>query len=53
MSPGKIKFSDFPPDLNSKDNIYRDAIIIATERINYDSDVHFYGCYPNVEFKKN
>lgn len=52
MSLGKIKFSDFPPDLNPKDNIYRDAIITATERINLESDVHFYGCYPNVEFTK-
>ena len=48
MSLGKIKFSDFPPDLNPKDNIYRDAIITATESINLESDVHFYGCYPNV-----
>lgn len=52
MSLGKIKFSDFPPDLNPKDNIYRDAIITATERINFELDVHFYGCYPNVEFTK-
>lgn len=52
MSTRNIKFSDFPPDLNPQDNIYRDAIITAAERINVDLDVHFYGCYPNENFMK-
>jgi hypothetical protein len=52
MSARKIKFSDFPPDLDPKDNIYRDAIIHAAGRINFEIDVHFYGCYPNEKFIK-
>ena len=52
MSTGNIKFSDFPPDLDPKNNIYRDAIIAAAEKMNLEPDVHFYGCYPNIEFTK-
>lgn len=52
MNTRKIKFSDFPPDLNPKDNIYRDAIMTASQKIDIDLDIHFYGCYPNEDFLK-
>jgi hypothetical protein len=45
-----IKFSNFPPDLNPKDNIFIDAIKDIDSDLHNVTNIHFYGCYPNIKF---
>lgn len=45
-----IKFSNFPPDLNPDDNIFLDAIKDIDLSLRNLTNIHFYGCYPNIKF---
>jgi hypothetical protein len=46
----KIRFIDFPPDLDAGNNVYKDAIEASLLGQEIKQNINFYGCYPNIKF---
>jgi len=48
----KTGFTNFPPDLNPKYNIFLEALYEIKKVSNIKKKIHFYGCYPKIRFYK-
>ena len=46
----KIRFFDFPPDLDANNNVYKDAVEGSLLSKKITQEIHFYGCYPSIKF---
>ena len=46
----ETRFTNFPPDLNPKYNIFLEALYEINKVSNIKKKIHFYGCYPKIRF---